>query len=102
MRSTATPTEVKKPISFSDDELVMMAHLKMRMFSTQSALERMGRTELSLQQVELYIRKHYESWNRFFDKLGSRVHELRKEGRLPDVTTPQRKSRNEQFFFGSS
>lgn len=87
-------------VSFSEDELIMLAHLRMRRFSTQSALLKMRRVEVTIRQVDTFIRKHFGNWDGFFGEMKDKVHEARRNRLLPEVKTPTRKPRNELFFFG--
>ncbi|OGG73019.1 hypothetical protein A3A38_00920 [Candidatus Kaiserbacteria bacterium RIFCSPLOWO2_01_FULL_53_17] len=86
-------------VSFSDDELVMIAHLRMRQFSARSALERIERTEVGPEILNSFITRKYGDLQKFFVQFGPIVHERRQRGELPDVQAPVRKPRNQFFHF---
>lgn len=86
---------------FSEDELILLAHLRMSKFTMKSALAYIERTEVSLEQTYSFISVRYKSIVGFFEVLGPMVHERRNEGRLPTVKPPAR-PRNEMRVSGGS
>lgn len=95
--NTASPDEGQAILS--PDELVMLAHLRMRQFSIRSALERMNRTDLDLGDVNKFIYRRFKTVDAFFTAMADEVHKRRAKNLLPAVSPPPRREGRKRYGF---